>query len=90
MQNLRLNKNSGRMCFVFIFVFITENPTHLFKQIFYKIFKRSKDPILFIKLSRGLIFLDIKRSIVKKSRVFANGPIDRGSIPGRVIPNTQR
>ena len=24
------------------------------------------------------------------SRVFANGPGDRGSIPGRVIPKTQR
>ena len=24
------------------------------------------------------------------SRVFANGPIDRGSIPGRVIPKTQK
>ena len=24
------------------------------------------------------------------SRVFANGPGDRGSIPGRVIPNTQK
>ena len=24
------------------------------------------------------------------SRVFANGPGDRGSIPGRVIPKTQK
>ena len=24
------------------------------------------------------------------SRVFANGPVDRGSIPGRVIPKTQK
>ena len=24
------------------------------------------------------------------SRVFANGPGDRGSIPGHVIPNTQK
>ena len=24
------------------------------------------------------------------SRVFANGPEDRGSIPGRVIPKTQK
>ena len=24
------------------------------------------------------------------SRVFANGPSDRGSIPGRVIPKTQK
>ena len=24
------------------------------------------------------------------SRVFANGPVDWGSIPGRVIPNTQK
>ena len=26
----------------------------------------------------------------KTSRVFANGPGDRGSIPGRVIPKTQK
>ena len=25
-----------------------------------------------------------------KSRMFANGPGDRGSIPGRVIPKTQK
>ena len=24
------------------------------------------------------------------SRVFANGPVNRGSIPGRVIPKTQK
>ena len=24
------------------------------------------------------------------SRMFANGPVDRGSIPGRVIPKTQK
>ena len=24
------------------------------------------------------------------SRVFADGPVDRGSIPGRVIPKTQK
>ena len=24
------------------------------------------------------------------SRVFANGPVDRGSIPGRVIPKTEK
>ena len=30
------------------------------------------------------------RAINLMSRVFANGPGDRGSIPGRVIPKTQK
>ena len=30
------------------------------------------------------------RAIGLMSRVFANGPGDRGSIPGRVIPKTQK
>ena len=30
------------------------------------------------------------RAIGQMSRVFANGPGDRGSIPGRVIPKTQK
>ena len=30
------------------------------------------------------------RAIGQMSRVFTNGPGDRGSIPGRVIPKTQR
>ena len=30
------------------------------------------------------------RAIGLRSRVFANGPEDRGSIPGRVIPKTQK
>ena len=29
-------------------------------------------------------------SSILMSRVFANGPGDRGSIPGRVIPETQK
>ena len=32
----------------------------------------------------------INRAIGLMSRVFANGPGDRGSIPGRVIPKTQK
>ena len=32
----------------------------------------------------------INRTLSPKSRVFANGPEDRGSIPGRVIPKTQK
>ena len=32
----------------------------------------------------------IIRTIGLMSRVFANGPGDRGSIPGRVIPKTQK
>ena len=32
----------------------------------------------------------INRAIGQMSRVFANGPGDRGSIPGRVIPKTQK
>ena len=35
-------------------------------------------------------YADIRRGIVLMSRVFANGPGDRGSIPGRVIPKTQK
>ena len=30
------------------------------------------------------------RTIGLMNRVFANGPGDRGSIPGRVIPKTQK
>ena len=42
-----------------------------------------------------LIFFRIRgmfknRAIGLMSRVFANGPGDRGSIPGRVIPKTQK
>ena len=33
--------------------------------------------------------LYINRSIGLMSRVFANGPGDRASIPGRVVPKTQ-
>ena len=33
-------------------------------------------------------YLGINRLIVLVGRVFANGPGDLGSIPGRVIPNT--
>ena len=32
----------------------------------------------------------LPRYIGLMSRVFANGPEDRGSIPGRVIPKTQK
>ena len=32
----------------------------------------------------------VNRVIGLMSRVFANGPGDRGSIPGRVIPKTQK
>ena len=31
-----------------------------------------------------------KRTIGQMSRVFANGPGDQGSIPGRVIPKTKK
>ena len=34
-------------------------------------------------------FMD-NRAIGLMSRVFANGPRDQGSIPGRVIPKTQK
>ena len=30
------------------------------------------------------------RAVGLMSRVFANGPGDRGSIPGRIIPKTQK
>ena len=32
----------------------------------------------------------VNRAIDQLSRVFANAPGDRGSIPGRVIPKTQK
>ena len=41
-------------------------------------------PFYFINLSYKY------RAIGLMSRVFANGPGDRGSIPGRVIPKTQK
>ena len=47
------------------------------------------------KLIFSFIFLFLSFSILFEyirliSRVFANGPGDRGSIPGRVIPKTQK
>ena len=32
----------------------------------------------------------INRATGLMSKVFANGPVDRGSIPGRIIPKTQK
>ena len=40
-----------------------------------------------MKIVRVFLF---HRAIGLMSRVFANGPRDRGSIPGRVIPKTQK
>ena len=37
-----------------------------------------------------LIYLDYRQAIGLMSRVFANGRGDWGSIPGRVIPKTQK
>ena len=37
-----------------------------------------------------MLFIQYYRAIGLMSRVFANGPGDRGSIPGRVIPKTQK
>ena len=37
-----------------------------------------------------VFFIVLNRSIVLMSRVFANGPGDQHSIPGRIIPNTQK
>ena len=36
------------------------------------------------------IVINYHRAISLMSRVFANGPGDQGSIPGRVIPKTQK
>ena len=36
------------------------------------------------------IFIVISTTFDQVGRVFANGPEDRGSIPGRVIPKTQK
>ena len=35
-------------------------------------------------------FIAIKPAISQMSRLFANGPVDRGLIQGRVIPKTQK
>ena len=37
-----------------------------------------------------LYVMSVYRAIDLMSRVFANGPRDRGSIPGRVMPKTQK
>ena len=52
------------------------------------------DPVLFQSI-REFYASYLKKKRKKKniglmSRVFANGPVDRGSIPGRVIPKTQK
>ena len=39
---------------------------------------------------RQLLGASINRAICLMSRVFANGSGGRGSIPGRVIPKTQK
>ena len=36
------------------------------------------------------LYFDFNQAIGLMSWVFVNGPGDRGSIPGRVIPNTQK
>ena len=41
-------------------------------------------------LLRSLLVSEDHRAIGVVSRVFINGPGDRGSIPGRVIPKTQK
>ena len=42
-------------------------------------------------LIRTVLFYSIlKQTIDQMNRVFANGPVDRGSISGRVIPKTQK
>ena len=38
----------------------------------------------------GQVRTVLDRAIGLMSRLFANGPGDRGSIPGRVIPKTQK
>ena len=47
-------------------------------------FKKNVSPL------RVLFLLKFPDIILKKVRVFANGPGDLGSIPGRVIPKTQK
>ena len=37
-----------------------------------------------------LTYIQLNRAVGLMSRVFANNPGDRGSIPGRVIPKTQK
>ena len=37
-----------------------------------------------------IIYYNVLYLIGLKSRVYANGPEDRGSIPGRIIPKTQK
>ena len=43
-------------------------------------------------LKTFLFFVSFKLNEISglMSRVFANGPVDRGSIPGRVIPKTKK
>ena len=41
-------------------------------------------------LDKRLFLIKVNRAFGLMSRVFANGPGDRGSIPGRVIPKTQK
>ena len=44
----------------------------------------------YLKHTSSLYLYQNMRDIGLMSRVFANGPGNRGSIPGRVIPNTQK
>ena len=49
--------------------------------------------ILYLLLNQKrelIIWYITERAIGRMSRVFANGPRDRGSIPGWVIPKTQK
>ena len=60
---------------------------------FYPLFKRnSQHTIRHVNLARGLFLneLMLHRSIGLVGRVFANGQRDQDSIPGRVIPKTQK
>ena len=42
------------------------------------------------ELTKFDLYIDIVLIIGLMSRVFANGPGDQGSIPGRVIPKSQK
>ena len=46
--------------------------------------KKKNEPEFFKKIILQNVFIGLM------SRVFSNGPRDRGSIPGRVIPKTQK
>ena len=65
-----------------------EIPLYIYKYSIYAFFFKKKQTKLPVYLNKVILYGWIIWDIGPAVRVFANGPGDLGSIPGRVIPKT--